>query len=74
MEIVNYLKEKSLAGEKVFYDIYTKEQKDLDPRKENSGLFFFRGESGGKVAICNAGGDFMYVGAMQDSFPHALEL
>ena len=74
MEIVNYLKEKSLVGEKVFYDIYTKEQKDLDPRKENSGLFFFRGESGGKVAICNVGGGFMYVGAMQDSFPHALEL
>lgn len=74
VEIVNYLKEKSLLGEKVFYDIYTKEQKDLDPRKENTGLFFFRGESQGKVAICNAGGGFMYVGAMHDSFPHALEL
>ena len=26
------------------------------------------------MAIVNAGGGFMYVGAMQDSFPHALEL
>lgn len=26
------------------------------------------------VDICNAGGAFAYVGAMQDSFPHALEL
>ncbi len=25
-------------------------------------------------AVCNAGGAFAYVGAMQDSFPHALEL
>ena len=24
--------------------------------------------------MCNAGGGFAYVGAMQDSFPHALEL
>lgn len=27
-----------------------------------------------KFAICNAGGGFAYVGAMHDSFPHALEL
>lgn len=26
------------------------------------------------MAICNAGGAFAYVGAMHDSFPHALEL
>ena len=30
--------------------------------------------AGEKFAICNAGGAFAYVGAMQDSFPHALEL
>lgn len=36
----------------------------------DTGLFFFRGEPGGKVAVCN----FVYVGAMQDSFLHALEL
>ena len=27
-----------------------------------------------KFAVCNAGGGFAYVGAMHDSFPHALEL
>ena len=26
------------------------------------------------LVICNAGGGFSYVGAMHDSFPHALEL
>ena len=53
---------------------YTEEEKAQDPKKENTGLFFFRGEPGGKTAICSAGGGFVYVGAMQDSFPHALEL
>lgn len=74
VEIVNYLKEQAGAGNQVFYDIYTDEEKAADPWKENTGLFFFRGEENGKTAICNAGGGFMYVGAMQDSFPHALEL
>lgn len=74
VEIVNYLGENAAAGDTVFYDIYTEEEKAEDPQKENTGLFLFRGESDGKVAICNAGGGFVYVGAMQDSFPHALEL
>lgn len=74
VEIVNDLGENTAAGDTVFYDIYTEQEKAEDPQKENTGLFFFRGEPGGKVAICNAGGGFVYVGAMQDSFPHALEL
>ena len=74
VEIVNTLGERAASGDTVFFDIYTEEEKAADPEKEDTGLFFFRGEPGGKVAICNAGGGFMYVGAMQDSFPHALEL
>lgn len=74
VEIVNYLGAQAAAGEPVFYDIYTEEEKAADPWKEDTGLFFFRGEPNGKVAICNAGGGMVYVGAMQDSFPHALEL
>ena len=31
-------------------------------------------QSRAKFAICNAGGGFAYVGAMHDSFPHALEI
>ena len=72
--IVNTLRERAEAGETIFYDIYTEEEKREDPRKEDTGLFFFRGSPGEKFAICNAGGAFAYVGAMQDSFPHALEL
>ena len=74
VEIVNTLGERAAAGDTVFYDIYTDEEKAADPDKEDTGLFFFRGDPGGKTAICNAGGGFVYVGAMQDSFPHALEL
>ena len=74
VEIVNYFKEKADAGEKFFYDIYTDAEKNLDPRKRNTGLFFFKGKPNEKFAICNAGGGFYYVGAMHDSFPHALEI
>ena len=74
VEIVNYLGQQAALGNKIFFDIYTDEEKANDPEKENTGLFFFRGEPNGKVAICNAGGGFVYVGAIQDSFPHALEL
>jgi len=74
VEIVNYMKTKAGAGEQIFYDIYTDEEKAADPAKENTGLFFFRGDPGERLAIVNAGGGFVYVGAMHDSFPHALEL
>lgn len=74
VEIVNTLWQRANAGETVFYDIYTDAEKAEDPEKENTGLFFFKGNPGEKFAVCNAGGGFAYVGAIQDSFPHALEL
>lgn len=74
VEIANYMKDHAAAGAVIFYDIYTDEEKAADPAKEDTGLFFFRGNPGERFAVCNAGGGFAYVGAMQDSFPHALEL
>lgn len=74
VEIVNTLKTRAEEGDVIFFDIYFDEEKKADPNKEDTGLFFFRGNHGAKTAICNAGGGFVYVGAMQDSFPHALEL
>jgi len=74
VEITNYMKKHAQAGDAVFFDIYTDEEKAADPAKEDTGLFFFKGNPGEKFAVCNAGGGFAYVGAMQDSFPHALEL
>lgn len=74
VEIANYLKTQLSAGETVFYDIYSEEEKAAEPTKRDTGLFFFRGNPSEKFAICNAGGGFTYVAAMHDSFPHALEL
>ena len=74
VEIVTYMRDHAAAGETIFYDIYTEAEKAADPDKRDTGLFFFRGEPGAKFAVCNAGGGFAYVGAMHDSFPHALEL
>ncbi len=74
VSLVNELKSRALAGERIFYDIYSPAEKAADPRKKDTGLFFFRGKPQGKTAILSAGGGFVYVGAMHDSFPHAQEL
>ncbi|MCO8193038.1 alpha/beta hydrolase [Anaerofustis sp. NSJ-163] len=74
VEIVNYMKDQTTKGNKIFYNIYSKEEMEADPEKKNTGLFFFRGNENSKFAVLNAGGGFMYVGAMHDSFPHTLEL
>lgn len=72
--IVNYLHDTAASGQSTFYNIYTESEKASDPRKQDTGLFFFRGKPGARFAVCNAGGAFAYVGSMHDSFPHALEL
>lgn len=74
VEICNYMRNHAETGDTIFYDIYTEEEKKADPAKRDTGLFFFKGDPGAKFALVNAGGGFAYVGAMHDSFPHALEL
>ena len=81
VEVCNYLR---AHADNCFIDIYTETEKQANPELRNTGLFFFQphplppspeGEGGSApFAICNAGGGFSYVGAMHDSFPHALEL
>ena len=70
VSIITYMLRETEAGRQVFYPIYP----DDDPRARDTGLFFFRGKTGAKFAVCNAGGGFVFVGAMHDSFPHAMEL
>ncbi|MBQ9634873.1 MAG: alpha/beta hydrolase [Acidaminococcaceae bacterium] len=74
VEICNYFKQHADAGDTVFYDIYTPEEKAAEPSKNDAGLFFFKGKPGAKFAICSSGGGMVYVGSMHDSFPHALEI
>lgn len=64
VKIVNSLRERAADGQTIFYDIYTDEEKAAEPAKEDTGLFFFKGVPGEKFAICNAGGAFAYVGAI----------
>lgn len=74
VDVVNRLRVDAAAGERVFYDIYSEEERRADPDKGDTGLYFFRGDPGAHVAIVSAGGGFAYVGAMQDSLPHCLAL
>lgn len=74
VEIVNHLKARADAGEQIYFPIYSEEEIRKDASKADTGLFYFGGSPGEKFAIMNAGGGFMYVGAMHDSFPHALEV
>ena len=74
VEILNYFKSKVQSGETIFYDIYSEDEKKIDPQKADTGLFFFKGNKGAKTAVTTAGGGFVYVGAIHDSFPVSLEL
>lgn len=74
VEIINRLYSDAIAGNQIFYRIYSDAEIAADPSKADTGLFLFRGETGKPFAITNAGGGFMYVGAMHDSFPHSLEI
>ncbi len=73
IEIINYLNQQA-SLHPIFYNIYSKQEMKHDPSKRDTGLFFFKGKPYAPFAICNAGGGFSYVGAMHDSFPHALAL
>lgn len=73
VEIINTLYEDA-NKHTVFYNIYSEEEILKDPSKKDTGIFFFKGYAYAPFAICNAGGGFAYVGAMHDSFPHALQL
>jgi acetyl esterase/lipase len=74
VKVVNHLIDEVNAGKTVFYDYYTGQQEQADPSKENTGLFFFRGEMNAPFAIVCPGGGFSYVGSIHEGFPYALEL
>ena len=61
-------------GQTIFYDIYPERQKQADPSKKATGLFFFRGRPGAPFAVVCPGGGFAYVGSLHEGFPHAVEL
>ena len=62
------------AGHTIFYNVYTDGQKQTDPVKKMTGLFFFRGKPGAPFAIVCPGGGFSYVGSLHEGFPVANEI
>jgi len=62
------------AGRRIFYDIYTPEQKRADPAKQNTGLFFLRGRPKAPFAVIAPGGGFAYVGSVHEGFPYAVDI
>lgn len=72
VSVLNDLLERAHRGERVFYEIYTDAERAADPSKKRTGLVAFRtSRTGSPTAIMSAGGAFQFVGALQDSFPHA---
>ena len=61
-------------GKPIFYDFYTAAQKQEQPARENTGLFFFRGKPGAPFAVISPGGGFSYVGSIHEGFPYAVEI
>lgn len=72
--VLDNLKGRALAGEQIFFPLYSGAEIKAEPDKADTGLFFFKGRPNAPQALICAGGTFAFVGAMQDSFPHALEL
>jgi acetyl esterase/lipase len=71
---LNHMIDAVRDGNKIFFDLYTDEQKQEDPSKEHTGLFFFRGAPGAPFAIVCPGGGFSYVGSLHEGFPLALQI
>lgn len=74
VETINKMIDYVSDGNRLFYDIYSDAKKRADSRKNNTGLFFFRGEPGRPFAIVCPGGGFSYVGAIHEGFPLAIAL
>lgn len=71
---LNTMLDEVSAGETIFYDFYTEQEKQANPTKAFTGLFFFRGQPGAPFAIVCPGGGFSYVGSLHEGFPLAWEI
>ena len=74
MNTLNHMVDEVQSNKTIFYDFYKEQHKQADRAKQNTGLFFFRGDHGAPFAIICPGGGFSYVGSLHEGFPIALEL
>ncbi|HET9383735.1 MAG TPA: alpha/beta hydrolase [Gemmatimonadales bacterium] len=62
------------AGRTIFHDFYSAEEKEADPSRRHTGLFFLRGKPGAPFAVIAPGGGFAYVASVHEGFPFAVEI
>ncbi len=68
---LNRMIDDTSSGKTVFYRFYSEAQRQQQPKKGNTGLFFFRGRPGAPFAVICPGGGFSYVGSVYEGFPYA---
>ena len=71
---LNRMVDAAAVGKTVFYSFYSEAQKQQQPARRNTGLFFFRGSPGAPFAVISPGGGFSYVGSVHEGFPYAAAL
>jgi acetyl esterase/lipase len=71
---LNRMIDDAAAGLTIFHDFYTAAEKEAEPSRRNTGLFFFRGKPGAPFAVIAPGGGFAYVGSLHEGFPYAAEI
>ena len=71
---LNRLIDDANAGRQVFFDFYTETEKQREPSKAQTGLFFLRARPGAPFAVIAPGGGFSYVGSVHEGFPYALQI
>ena len=62
------------SGKTVFYRFYSEAQRQQQPARSNTGLFFFRGRPGAPFAVIAPGGGFSYVASVHEGFPYAVAI
>jgi acetyl esterase/lipase len=68
---LNRMIDDAASGKTVFYRFYSEAQRQQQPARSNTGLFFFRGSRGAPFAVISPGGGFSYVGSVHEGFPYA---
>ena len=65
VDTINYMIDQVAERKIMFYNFYTERQKQENPAKRNTGLFFFKGKPGAPFATVCPGGGFSYEGWLE---------
>jgi acetyl esterase/lipase len=71
---LNRLIDDAASGKTIFYTFYSEAQRQEQPARTRTGLFFFRGRPGAPFAVISPGGGFSYVASFHEGFPYAEQI